>query len=1116
VKNAVSCLAIPLLVALVPSLLPAQSTAARVLGTVTDATGAVIPSVSVVATNPATGWKTTSTSNAEGQYVLFPMPPGVYRLDFKKEGLKAVRIEQLTLNASDEVVRNVKLEVGATAQTVTVSATANAAILNETPSTENTVTEDQVDTLPLNGRDYNQLVFLSAGATDYSVTGTNYDIGTVAVNGNRGYSNGYLVDGVSNDSSFQNNAAAPLSVGLIREFKVISGVAPAEYGQAGTSITVVTKSGTNDYHGSAYEYYRGDLLQTRNPFTTTTVLPPYYSHQFGGALGGPLRLPRYNGRNRTFFFTNYEGLRQSGGGTRVATVAPDVFWQGDFASILPRVQLKNPLAASAPFPDNVIPANLLDPTALKLRPLFPHPTLSGLANNSVHSVDTIARNNQFTVKGDQLLPGNQSLSARLTYNNSTGFSPGIMGTPGVGYVQPRHGENGMLAWTAPVNATTVNELRLGASVVVRYDIYFNADFPNSDTLGMQGTVPVSSNLVPPLPIIQFTGTDAFTQLSYWPANGLGANLSTLSNNIYSLSDVVSTARGRHQFKAGFDGRRTNLNWLYENNGNGSIAFNGANASRSTGYSFGDFLLGLPSSSQQTPLQAKVLYSATDYAFFVQDTWRVSSNLTLFLGLRNEVSFHPSEQYNRFAIFTPNLQGGGIVVACTDGTLPTSEFNPGVVSKLTNAQGNFNFPIACGSSLGYDPRTLVANQPWNPGPRVGLAWDPTGHGKWLLRSGYGIFYTRLQEQYLSLGVGQNPPFASVLSYSQTISSKGVPSITLVAPYPTTGTASVSPYGLERNLRLPSNQQWNLTVERSLGSNTVLSLGYVGNKGTHLFRDVNLNAQIVNPANGQIVRKYQATFGGSAVNYEQADGDSIYDALQVEVRRRFAHGLAFQSNWTWAKGLDDVGQAANAALLDSQNLGRDRANSDYVRRHQIASNFTWELPVGRGRRFGATFPAWLNAAAGGWRLSGICRWTTGRYLTPTFTNTGAFNVDNRPDVVYGISPNLSRGERTPRHWFNPAAFAVPPAVDPVTGLPRFGDAGRNIVIGPGLLNADASLSKTFAVKERKQLIVRMDVFNAMNHPNWANPDMNITNVNTVATINAINGNVRLAQFAAEFRF
>jgi hypothetical protein len=304
---------------------------------------------------------------------------------------------------------------------------------------------------------------------------------------------------------------------------------------------VVTKSGTNQFHGSFFEYYRGNTFATRNPFTTTTVLPPYYSHQFGGALGGALRVPKYDGHNRTFFFVNYEGQKQSGGGTRVATVAPAAFWQGNFSSLLPRVQLKDPLSpGNPPFPGDIIPASRLDPTALKLRPLFPDPTAAGLANNLVQSVNTIANTNQFTAKVDHLLPRNNSVSARLTYFNGGGFSPGILGTPNVGYVQPRHGENGVLSWTAPLNSSTVNEFRLGATTLTRYDIYFNGNFPNSDTLGMRGTVPISSNLVPPLPIIQFTGADAFTQLSYWPANS--APISPRSPTTFSASPTSSPPR----------------------------------------------------------------------------------------------------------------------------------------------------------------------------------------------------------------------------------------------------------------------------------------------------------------------------------------------------------------------------------------------------------------------------------------------------------------------------------------------------------------------------------------------------------------------------------------------
>jgi hypothetical protein len=590
----------------VPQFVSGQSTAARIAGTVTDPTGALVQGVSVAAINPETGWKTVTSSNAEGQYVLYPLPPGIYNLGFQSAGFQAVHVEHLQVYANDEVIRNVKLEVGKLSQEIVVAATASAAVLNTTPSIENIVTEDQVATLPLNGRDYNQLVFLGAGAVEFGSTGTTYDLGSVAVNGNRAYSNQYSVDGVPNNFTWQNTSAIGVSVDLIREFKVVSGVAPAEYGQGGTNVVVISKGGTNQFHGSLFEYYRGNTFITRNPFTFTPP-PPFERNQFGGSLGGPVRLPHYDGHNRTFFFFNYEGLRQTGGSTRVATLAPDAFWAGDFSSVLPRVKLKDPLTPGNPvFPGNVIPLTRLDPVALKFRPMFPSPSAPGLANNSAIPVNASSVNDQSSLKFDHLLPHNHSLSVRLTFSNTTGLTPGSLGTPNMGYRQPVRSENGMVGWTAPISSTTVNEFRLGASSLLKHNEYVNAPgYPNTDTAGMEGFVPITSSMVPPLPHITFAGVDAFTALNYWASPGNGQNLTSIANNVFTLSEVVSTMRGKHQIKAGFDGRRTQMHYLYESDGNGTLSFNGASAARSTGYSFGDFLLGLPSTSQQIPLQSKV-------------------------------------------------------------------------------------------------------------------------------------------------------------------------------------------------------------------------------------------------------------------------------------------------------------------------------------------------------------------------------------------------------------------------------------------------------------------------------------------------------------------------------
>lgn len=383
----------------------------------------------------------------------------------------------------------------------------------------------------------------------------------------------------------------------------------------------------------------------------------------------------------------------------------------------------------------------------------------------------------------------------------------------------------------------------------------------------------------------------------------------------------------------------------------------------------------------------------------------------------------------------------------------------------------------------------------------------GAGTIVLRGGYGIFYTRYPIQYLLQTVGVNPPFAGLFNYSQAITN-GVPALTLEAPYTSAGaSASISPAGIERNFLLPSNQQWNLTLERAMGWKTAVSLGYVGNKGTHLFRSINANASYLD-RNGVVQRRFSTTYGTSAINVRQSNGNSIYNAMALEVRRRAGRGLMFQGNWTWAKGIDDVGVNVQSALLDVENLGRDRADSDYVRRHVIKMNAAWDVPFAprgmRGRFFG------------GWRLSGIWQYMTGMYFTPQFTTTGGLS-NNRPDVVAGVQANLPRDQRTPARWFNPAAFREVPAVDPVTGLPRFGNAGRNILVGPGLNLVDASLAKSFPVwKESQRLTFRLELFNAFNHPNYDYPDSNISNTNTVATINRVAKPARQAQFALRFDF
>lgn len=1086
------------------STLNAQTVAVRLTGTVMDSSQSAIPGAYVTARNVETGGSLRASSNAIGVYVLYPLQAGEYTLFAEARGFQSVRIENLRLDAASTVSRNILLEIGKVESAVTVSADVEPT-LTQSASLASTITREQIDTLPLNGRDFNQLVTLAAGAVDNNVGGGT-DFGAVAVNGNRTYSNDYMIDGTPNNNLYQNRSAAPVSVDLIREFKVTSGVAAAEYGQAGTQVSLITRSGTNRFHGSLFEYYRGTAMQARDPFNTDGQQLPFSRHQFGGTAGGPLR------RNRTFLFFNYEGSRQMESVTRLSTVPANEFWSGDFSQLnARRIVINDPLGGRLPFANNRIPTGRIDPSAPMLRDFFGPATSPGLANNSLRFAEQTENGNQFTLRGDQMLPRNQSLAIRYTHaNTADGFIPNLLATPGVGRVEPLVSRLGSITWTAPLNARIVNELRLGAMNFSDISTYVSGSLPTIEKLGWRGFEPGNSG-IPGLPQIQLTGTDTFTSLKYGGTATFGEAALSMINNVFSLSDGISISRGNHQIKAGFEGRRIYLNALQQSNARGQITFRGANAATSSGYSFSDFLLGLPASSQQVPVKPKILLIQMEVASYVQDDWRVTRNLTLSFGLRHELFFNPYEQRNRLAMF--DVSTGAIVVASNNGALPANEYLPLIFSQLTDAQGKWRFPLLSDKEAGATPGSILNTQYGNWGPRFGFV-QSVPSAKMVVRGGYGIFYSRYPIQYLLQTVAVNPPFAGLFTYSQAITN-GNPALRLNSPYAASGaSASVSPSGIERDFLLPSNQQWNLTLEREMGASTVLSVGYVGNKGTHLFRSTNANGPFLNPATGQVQRRYSAAYGTSAIAVRRSDGNSIYHAMQVEARRRARGGLLFQGNWTWAKGIDDVGGTVQASLLDVENLGRDRANSDYVRRHVVNANATWNLPVGRGRMFGGNWPRAVEFFAGGWRLSGIWRFSTGRYLTPSFTSTGGLS-NNRPDAV-GISPNLPAGERSPQRWFNASAFAEVPAVDPATGRPRFGNAGRNTILGPGVNVMDSSLAKMFRLREGHAFTFRMEFFNTLNHPNYGAPDINISNVNTVSSINRVLRAMRQTQFALRYDF
>lgn len=1084
-----------------------QTSAGRINGVILDPSGAVIAGARVTARNTETGIEHTVESNSEGGYILYPLAAGLYTLSAQAAGFAAVRIDSLLVDVAGVLTRDIRLAVGSSGQEVIVVSADATPLLTESGSVESTITREQISALPLNGRDFNQLVLLSAGTVPNAglYTSIGRDIGTVASNGNRAFANDYQLDGTPNNDLYFAQSGVPLSVDVIREFKVISGAAPAEYGQAGTQVTMLSRSGSNHFHGSAFEYHRDTTFQAGSPFAPGAPLPSFNRNQFGGSIGGPIR------RNHTFFFFNYEGTRQSQAQTIVSTVPPDSMWDGDFSSLLARnIQVHDPLAPGRPvFPGNIIPRPRIDSAAPKIRPYYGSPNRPGFVNNLVTNTDSVAPANQFTIRIDHRLPRNQNVAFRYTQSNNNSFTPGILGD-GSGLFAPRLNYNGTLNWTVPLSSNTTNELRVGYADYRQAVVYDNAGLPTADSAGIQGFAtpnPVRQQI----PKIIFTGNDAFTQLNFGGSPSFGSASQSQRSRTLTLSEAFTHTRGLHTIKVGVEYRHVTLPALLQPSSSGLISFV-STVPTSSGYTFADFLLGLPASSTEVPAITPFRLHEQTIASYIQDDWRATRNLTLSFGVRHELILNPYEENNRLAFFDRDT--GAIVVASNNSSLPTDQFLPSAVAKLSDGKGNWRFPLLSDQQAGRHARTLINPQYKHFGPRVGFSYRIGASGKFLVRGGYGVFYTQYPMQYLEQTLAANPPFAGTFNYVQEISG-GVPLLTLQQPYTAAGNASLAPSGLGRDFTLPNNQQWNLTVERELGWGTALSLGYVGNKGTHLYRSFNVNQPYIDPVTKATIRPFSAAYGTAAINWRQTDANSIYHAMQLEVRRRTQKGLLFQANWTWAKGLDDVGQAVNLNGLDLQNLGRDRADSDYVRRHLFKVNAIYDLPIGRSHALLRSAPRWLDAAVGGWKLSGIWTFSTGAYFTPTVATSALAN--NRPDVVLGIQANLPTDQRSRSHWFNPAAFAPPPATDPVTGLPRLGNTGRNILIGPRLNSADANVSKSFPVfGENRMLSFRLEFFNVFNHPNYGLPDPNISNVTTVGTINSINVPMRQAQFAARFDF
>jgi hypothetical protein len=1068
------------------SLLAQQDTGV-ITGQVVDESGSPIANAAVEVKNTGTGIVSRVVTGQEGSYTTQPLRIGSYSVTVEASGFKRAIRGDLTLNVQDRLRVSFTLPVGDMQQSVEVVGEAPL-LQSETSSLGQVVDTKKMVDLPLNGRNFIQLITLSTGAYVPQTTNSSYQGTLVSINGNRVENNNFMLDGINNNTTDNNQPPVLPTPDAIAEFKVLTNLLPAEFGRGlGGTIIVNVRSGTNQYHGTVFEFLRNQDFDANPFFNSGRPKVPYQQNQFGFSFGGPVVLPKlYNGRNKTFFFGDYQGTRIRQGLTKVFTVPTAAMRAGNFSGMGAIYDPETTQAISSgsyvrtPFPNSQIPASRFDPIMQNFVALYPLSN-SGpaqfAANNFIFNPKLINDADQGDVRLDHRFSDKDSLYWSFSISDNTQIAPmNLPGIPFGGYfsdlqLRPQvfRGQHMGLGETHVFSPRLVNEFRIGYN---RF-FYTAAALSNGVNLGTKYGIPGIPDFgdLNGLPSVGTTGLTA-----------VGEPLTShRGQNVRQVLDNFSYVSGRHAWKFGFDHRRTEFNFRQGNSSQGSLTYNGVFTNdpntRAGGNAFADFLLGYPASSSiGSPLAPGS--RVRNYSAFAQDDWRVSSRLTLNLGVRYEYTTPVFDVNNRLANF--NLPANALVFA-----------QPG----------------------GIEDRSLANPDRNNFAPRFGLAYQVAS--KTVVRAGYGMFYT-LEDSGYSVW-SNNPPFSIVVGLtSDQINPSTSPRPSVGFPPVTAGTTLGGRF-LNINAR-PTNfpaaysQQWNVSVERQVGS-FLFEAAYVGNKAIKLLSILPLNNPVPGPGTINTRRPYT---GWGTINYDGPFGAGMYNGLQAKVEKRLGAGLTFLASYSYAKAVDDsdsINLTTSAGTNQPQNPQNFRAewspSYNDVRQRLVAS-YVYELPFGKGKRWMTNTNRALDGIAGGWQINGIWTAQSGLPFTiqsPTDTsNTGTANI--RPNST-GLPGNLPAGQRSISNWLNPAAFALP------TGY-AYGNVGRNTARSPGLDNWDLSGFKDFKLTERPlTLQFRAELFNGLNHPNFGLPGRTFQTPQ-FGVISTTVTNSRDVQFALKFIF
>jgi outer membrane receptor protein involved in Fe transport len=1063
----------------------AQQITGNIRGNVADPSGAVVQGAVVSAKHVETGLTRTANTDRDGNYLLLELPVGHYQLEVAAKGFQKYARQGILLNVNETATVPVRLVVGAETQRVQVQADAEL-IQPSVTSLGKPVLEHEVLDLPLDGRNFAQLGLLQPGVVPLTAGlqqagGALRDGQAYSVNGQRPESNNFLIDGANNVNGVDAGFVLKPPIDDISEFRILTHNANAEFGQnTGSTTNIITRSGSNSFHGALWEFLRNDAMDATD-FSTSTV-QPLKQNQFGGTFGGPIR------KDKTFFFGYYEGFRNRQGETVAATVPSLQQRQGIFPQPLFNFSSGQPVLVPG---GQVTP---IDPIAQNILAFYPLPNAGP---NAFVTTQSLAENNdQFGLRFDHYLSPSDTLNFRYMYSGGPTTDPlstAGANVPGFPVGQDDRAQNFVAQETHVFSPAVIGIARFSyLRNKFLFDEHVNHE-PPSD-LGFQYEPTLPSAAGPPF--IQVAGYASVGDPITGPRNTY--------QNTFDYSGSLSWIHGQHEMKFGGGFRHDQINALQ------GIASNGFFVFSTFPYSdgFASFLSGTPVFFLQGGGDLNRHIRGNGLDFYGQDTYRITPRLTLNFGLRYELQFPNTELHNEQNLFVPGAQS----------------------KVFPNAPPGLLYPGDPGVPAGLIPTQKTAFA-----PRIGLAFDPTGSGKWLLTAAYGIFY----EPYVN---GQGGPLQDPISAPPYLQTPQVNFPNFADPF-----NGANPFGLtfaqpmtllvvNRNLRLPYAQDFDLNLQKSFGRDWLFEIGYVGTTGVKLPRFIEGNPAVYIPGQSTednvnqrrlysgctLAQPDNCVYG--SVGEIASIANSSYNALESSLQKRFSHGLSFLASYTYSHSIDDVssfnitGSASqqvageNDLAQDPFNLAAERGRSMFDARHRFVLSYEWSVPFWRQAH------TWYEHVLGNWQFNGIATLMSGTPFTVFDPNDVSLQgsapeisgfSSNRPNVI----GNPNSGPRTPQEWFNTAAFQrlIP---DPNSPVEQFGDEGRNVVQGPGYANWDFSALKNIPITEGKQFQFRAELFNFLNHTNFRLPVSDISSP-TFGQIHADLG-PRVIQLALKFLF